>query len=51
VSETQARPAIDGFMLGRCAHRITSTVGLFTQLESVSVLPTEADARTSFTVR
>lgn len=51
VSETHARPAIDVFMLGRYVHRITSTVGLFTQLESVSVLPTEADARASFTVR
>jgi hypothetical protein len=51
VSETHARPAVDVFMLGRYVHPITSTVGLFTQLESVSVLPTEADARASFTVR
>jgi hypothetical protein len=51
VSETHARPAIDVFLLGRYVHPITPTVGLFTQLESVSVLPAEADARASFTVR
>ena len=51
VSEPHARPTVDLFFLGRYVHPITSTVGLFTQLESINGLSTEVDATSSFTMR
>jgi len=51
VSETAARPAIDIFMLGRYVHRLTSTAGLFTQIESIVVLPTATDEDAVMTLR
>ena len=51
VSQTHARPAIDIFMLGRYVHPLTSALHLFTQIESVSVRPTDPAAVAAFTVR
>jgi hypothetical protein len=51
VSETSARPAVDVFMLGRYVRRLTPALGIFTQLESLSVLPTDADASAWFILR
>ena len=51
VSEAAARPAIDVFMLGRYVHQLTPALGIFTQLESLSVLPTDASASELFILR